>query len=267
MSDSPRLRSYLTFAVVGAPIATVNATSVIDERASLDAPIEPWRPWTWELTSYASWLLFLPLVIAAATMIRPPRFGLLKAAACHLAASAVVSLGHVGAMVGFRMAIYSGRGERYSLGDDLVRALIYEYRKDLVTYVAMVAIFLLIERTMRPSPKAALPRSAEDFRLELKDGSRTTWLLPEEVDWAEAAGNYVEVHGKFGTLLHRETLSSLEARLSPYGFVRIHRSRIVRAGAVASIVTKSSGDFEVTLVNGSKIGGSRRFRRGLKLAG
>jgi DNA-binding LytR/AlgR family response regulator len=63
-------------------------------------------------------------------------------------------------------------------------------------------------------------------------------------------------------LLHRSTLAALAERLGP-GFARIHRGRLVRRAAIASIETDKSGDFTVTLTGGAALRGSRRYRAGL----
>lgn len=84
-----------------------------------------------------------------------------------------------------------------------------------------------------------------------------------DVVWVEAAGNYVELHRGGGGLLHRASLSEMERRLHSAGFVRIHRSRLVRREAVAAVESKSTGDFVVRLRDGRELAGSRRYRRPL----
>lgn len=248
--------AWLTFAAIGAISAAVTALSVIDDRARVGRPVQPWEPWAWELTSLAAWLLLAPLVFAAATRLGPPRLAWPTALAAHAAASALVSLCHVGLMVAFRRAVYASAGSAYGAGGPLRDVLLYEYRKDVVTYAALVLLLVLIERLRQP---AATPPPAE-ARVEVRDGSRTIWLAPDDIEWAQAAGNYVELHGSFGTLLHRRTLAALEQELEPHGFRRIHRSRIVRALAVRALETRPTGDFDVILASGGRISGSRRFR-------
>jgi hypothetical protein len=248
--------AWLAFAAIGAVSAAVTALSVIDDRVRVGRPVEPWEPWTWELTSLAAWLLLAPLVFAAAARLRPPRLGWPAALAAHAGASVLVSLCHVGLMVGLRHAAYAAAGSAYG-GGGPGDVLIYEYRKDLVTYTALVLLFVLIERLRQPPP--AQPPSGE-ARVEVRDGSRTVWLAPADIEWAQAAGNYVELHGAFGTLLHRRTLTALEQELEPHGFRRIHRSRIIRATAVRVVETRPTGDFDVILASGERIAGSRRFR-------
>lgn len=252
------LVAWLAFAAVAGLYAAVNAASVIADRASLGRPVPAWEPWSWEMTSYAAWLAVAPFVFAAAARFRPPRLGWPATAIVHLLLSLLASLAHVGLMVGMRMTIYAAAGSAYRQPGSAADILIYEYRKDLITYAILVAMFLLAGRLF--GPVAAPAAEGEPFRLEVRDGSRTAWLAPEDVEWAQAAGNYVELHGRFGTLLHRETLAALEEALASHGFRRIHRSRIVRAAAVRAIETRSSGDFDLTLESGDRLAGSRRFR-------
>lgn len=250
--------AWLAFAAIGALSAAVTALSVIDDRARVGSPVEAWEPWTWELTSLAAWLLLAPFVFAAAQRLRPPRLRWPAALAAHAGTSALVSLCHVGLMIGFRHAVYAAAGSTYRGGGGAGDVLLYEYRKDLITYAALALLFVLIERLRRLSPPA--PAASADARVEVRDGSRVVWLAPAEIEWAQAAGNYVELHGAFGTLLHRKTLAALEQELEPHGFRRIHRSRIVRAAAVRAVETRPTGDFDVMLASGERISGSRRFR-------
>ena len=259
--DSPRGRmaaAWLAVAGFGLLHVVVNAASVMDERRRAGQPTDPWEPWLWEGSSTFVWLMLLPLIFLAARRLQPPRFPIGAAAGLHLLLTVPVSLAHVGLMNAIRVGIYAALGERYAPRQPLLEILLYEYRKDVITYALMVAFFLLFERVVRPQP--APGAAAPDYRIEVRDGSRTRWIAPEDVEWAQAAGNYVELHGAFGTLLHRQTLAALEAELADHGFVRVHRSRLVRAGAVQSIETRQSGDFELVLASGERIAGSRRFR-------
>ena len=60
-------------------------------------------------------------------------------------------------------------------------------------------------------------------------------------------------------MLHRATLASVAGELGP-AFVQIHRSRLVRSAAVRRVETDRSGDFIVTLADGTSLRGSRRYR-------
>lgn len=259
-----RIPPWLPFAIVsafGLVEASVTALSLIDDHAAMGRPLEAWRPWTWELTSVAGWLAMLPFIMLAVSRIRPPRFGWPATVALHLALTIPVSLGHVGIMTGLRHLIYAARGLVYELRTTVPDDLLYEYRKDVPDYLLIAATLVILERLLRPSPVD--PRAATTTKIEVRDGSRTTWLAPADVMWAEAAGNYVELHTPTGSLLHRTSLTALERELVPHGFARIHRSRLVRREAVRAVETNASGDFDATLTNGAKVSGSRRYRAAL----
>ena len=177
---------------------------------------------------------------------------------CLLLLSVPASGIHIGLMIVLRHIVYGFTGGDYDGGAPLVEIVAYEYRKDLVTYAALVLLPPVV-RGLLQERRGAQARP-DDFRLEVRDGSRTVRLLPADIEWAQAAGNYVELFGAFGALLHRRTLAALEGELAPYGFRRIHRARIVRTGAVRAIEARPSGDFEVVLASGVRLAGSRRYR-------
>jgi two-component system, LytTR family, response regulator len=91
--------------------------------------------------------------------------------------------------------------------------------------------------------------------------SRDTWVIlkSEEIDWLEAAANYVDVHARGRSFLIRSTISSLEQRLDPDRFARIHRSTIVNVDRVAEIRSDAHGDFDVTLTNGKVLRMTRGY--------
>jgi DNA-binding LytR/AlgR family response regulator len=247
------LAPWLLVALGAATQASVNALSVIADRERVGRPIPAWEPWAWEGTSVVAWLMLAPLIFIAVERIRPPRITWQRALALHLLFTIALSLAHVLLMVAGRKLIYSVAGDAYPFA--LADEFLYEYRKDLVSYALIGGCFLLFERLVRTPPAIK-----ERYRIEVRDGSRTRWLDPADVDWAQAAGNYVEIFGAFGTILHRRTLAALAEELKPHGFARIHRSRIVRKAAIAATETRSSGDFDVILASGATIGGSRRYR-------
>lgn len=83
-------------------------------------------------------------------------------------------------------------------------------------------------------------------------------LVPvSDIHWIEAVGYYVRLHATSSTLLHRESLDSLAARLDPSAFVRVHRSSIVRVDAIRRTRRLRSGSHEVTLASGQRVIASR----------
>jgi two-component system LytT family response regulator len=89
-------------------------------------------------------------------------------------------------------------------------------------------------------------------RLLVKDGERITVVAALEVDWMQAAGNYVELHAGKQTHLLRSTLAALEARLDPASFLRIHRDTIVQVDRIHHIQRWPGGQYRVVLSDGTE---------------
>jgi two-component system LytT family response regulator len=101
-------------------------------------------------------------------------------------------------------------------------------------------------------------------RLVIKSGGRVLFLRTAEIDWVEAAGNYLRLH--VGTEVHllRETMNGLEARLDPDQFLRIHRSTLVNVERVREIQPLFHGDYVILLQDGTELAMSRGYRQKLQ---
>jgi two-component system LytT family response regulator len=102
--------------------------------------------------------------------------------------------------------------------------------------------------------------SAHVERFSIRTGSRITFVLANEIDWIEAAGDYAALHIGKRTHLLRETLNSLETRLDPSRFVRIHRSTIIRAECIRELHTLPNRELLVRLLDGTELKVSRSYR-------
>ena len=96
--------------------------------------------------------------------------------------------------------------------------------------------------------------------LATRDGSSTV-ILAADVEWAEAAANYVKLHVPGGTHVIRDTISVLESQLDPKRFARVHRSAIVNVDQVREIQPWFSGDQVIILRSGAKVKMSRTYRK------
>jgi two-component system LytT family response regulator len=97
-------------------------------------------------------------------------------------------------------------------------------------------------------------------RLMIKTGNRVTFLRLTEVDYIQAAGNYVRVYVADEVHLMRETMSQLESRLKGTPFVRIHRSTIVNIDRIRELQPTFHGDYAVLLHSGAELMLSRGYR-------
>jgi two-component system LytT family response regulator len=111
------------------------------------------------------------------------------------------------------------------------------------------------------------PPSRPLERLAVKTGGRVIFVKVEEIDYIEAAHNYVELHVQKQSHLLRETLNAIEARLPAEKFVRISRSVIVNIERVKELQPLFYGEYAVTLHNGTRLTLSRRYRNKLRQLG
>ena len=101
-------------------------------------------------------------------------------------------------------------------------------------------------------------------RFVIKSGGRVFFVRSEEIDWIEAAGNYVKLHVGAEAHLFRETMNALEARLNPDTFYRIHRSHIVNIERVRELQPWFNGEYVVFLKDGTRLTLSRGYREKLQ---
>lgn len=103
------------------------------------------------------------------------------------------------------------------------------------------------------------PRNYLD-RLAVKTHDYISMLPVSEIDWIESAGDYVYVHSDSRKYIIRQTMNSLESKVDPHKFVRIHRRTIVNVDKVKALRPNEHGDFEVFLKTGERLKLSRSFR-------
>ena len=101
-------------------------------------------------------------------------------------------------------------------------------------------------------------------RLVVKSGGRLFFLRTDEIDWIEAAGNYVRLHVGTTSHLLRETMNAIEGRLDAEKFFRIHRSRIVNMERIQEMQPWLNGEYAVLLSTGTRLTLSRGYREKLQ---
>ena len=109
----------------------------------------------------------------------------------------------------------------------------------------------------------ASPRSYVK-RLAVRSGGKTVFVDVEDVDWIEAAENYVELHaGRVSHLLH-VTMNNLQKSLDPEIFLRIHRSIIVNLGRIKDLQSGAHGECVITLRDGARLQSGRAYSSRLR---
>ncbi len=101
-------------------------------------------------------------------------------------------------------------------------------------------------------------------RLVIKSGGRVVFLNFEEIDWLEAAANYVKINVGRQSYLLRKGIGEIAEKLDPMQFVRIHRSTIVNVERIKELQPVNSGEYIVVLKDGKELSCSRGYRAGLQ---
>jgi len=96
-------------------------------------------------------------------------------------------------------------------------------------------------------------------RVVVKTGGKVLFLRAEQIEWVEAAGNYVRLHAAGESYLFRESMKNMETRLDTERFVRIHRSAIVNVDHIRELQPWFHGEYVVLLQDGTRLMASRVF--------
>ncbi len=115
------------------------------------------------------------------------------------------------------------------------------------------------QRILRAMESAAARGSYID-RIPVSASGRILFVKVRDIQWIEAAGNYARIHAAGRSHDVRETLSSLEGKLDPADFLRIHRSAIVNIQFVKEVHPWFRGYHLVLLESGQKLRMSRYQR-------
>ncbi|SHF73297.1 two component transcriptional regulator, LytTR family [Microbulbifer donghaiensis] len=153
-----------------------------------------------------------------------------------------------------RLALALGR-----VRDKLASADIASQREQLLEAVADLT---------KESPEALAQKlaagelggSAYPEKIAIKDSGKITLVPAREIDWIDAAGDYMCVHANGETHVMRITMKELEQQLDPKLFQRIHRSTIVNLSRVREICAHINGEYHLVLNNGERLKMSRSYK-------
>lgn len=145
----------------------------------------------------------------------------------------------LGALAGSLLLQVGAYGLPSGLGFELVRRL--------PAFLLTAALLGLGGMAARLEERRAHPTAAADLP-----------LAPSQIEWVSAAGNYVELHAGGRTVLHRAPLAAIERQFAPYGFLRIHRSTLVRRDCIGRV-----RPLDVLLRDGTSLKTGKRFRAAL----
>jgi len=140
-------------------------------------------------------------------------------------------------MVAMRLLWYEMNGRDYIWREPFFSNLFVEYQKDVKIYFGVVIIASAYQLYRRSRPVAPSPPG----RLVVQTGSGNRVLRFEQIDYLEAARNYIAVHADKREYIVRETMANMVERLAGGPFVRTHRSFIVNVDKIREIRPVDSG--------------------------
>lgn len=117
----------------------------------------------------------------------------------------------------------------------------------------------LVRHVARLGSAGPPSRPASD-RLMVKADGRVYLVRTEDLDWVEAAGNYLRLHVGPATHMVRQTMNAIEAQLDPEQFLRIHRSQMVNIDRIRELQPLLNGEYAVVLRSGERLTLSRGYR-------
>lgn len=250
------------------------ATSTIMEesRDSQVLAFETWEPFLWEVSSAVSTLFVFPIIIMMLKRFPISWNNIFRTVFIIIIGSIIFSVLHATLMVFIRKIVYWMMNSHYDFGD-LWFELLYEYRKDLWSFISFIILiegynFILsrLQGEANPIGNSEDDNVKQQFeRLLVKKLGKEFLISIKDVEWLEASGNYVNLYIKGRVYPMRTTLTRLIEQINHQGFCRIHRSFAVNIICIESIEPTGSGDSEITLNNGKKLNLSRRYKEALKL--
>jgi LytTr DNA-binding domain len=231
-------------------------------------PLSGWQALAASLCSWYLWGLLAPLVVWLGRRFQVDRANFGRHFFIHLGASLDLAFLHVLASVGIQDLLHAAAGQPFLFADKLVDNFTLFYHWDVLIYWAILAVVHAYDYhrdlEARQAALAELERrvARPDVleRVLVEDDGRRVFVRTADVDWVEAAKNYVRLHIGERTYVLRSTLTALEERLDTRVFRRINRSALVNLDRVQELQPWFHGDAICILKSGARLTVSRNYR-------
>lgn len=209
-----------------------------------------------QITSAVAALIMILFVIHWLKLFPLRRDAWVQAIIGHTVGTIIFAFGHYALMVALRIPWYAINDHTYVWRDPFVSNLIVEYQKDIKVYFGIVLIATAYQLYLRSRPAAA-PLPAD--RLIVQTATGNSLLRFEQIDYLEAARNYIAVHAEGREYIVRDTMTNVMGRLSGGPFARTHRSFVVNIDKIKEIRPVDSKQ-RVFLHSGEDLPLSRSYR-------
>ncbi|MEA2210137.1 MAG: hypothetical protein QOF83_85 [Solirubrobacteraceae bacterium] len=111
-----------------------------------------------------------------------------------------------------------------------------------------------------PNPVRSAPPGGEDEMIAVANlhGGATRLLARSSIQYVQSYGDFVRIVTPEGRYLLRATLSDIERRWEPFGFVRVHRQYVANLHSAVELRPLIGGTAELKLADGETIPVARR---------
>ena len=260
---SRRLGEAAFFVVLVAVLWTADTITKFSQLRFHGYTPDGFRLITEQATSAVVVLLLVPCVAWWLTRFPLRRDRLFAAAAGHVLGSVLFAVAHYFLMVGLRYFVFLFSEHSYVFSDFWFRNVVIEYQKDIKIYVSIVGIIAAYRHVRKANARAPQATVTTD-RLVVQTGKGETIIRRADIEYLEAARNYVTVSTGERDFLVRNTLAKLEQQLAPGQIVRTHRSYLVNIDKIAEIRSTETGGYEIHLDSGKTVPLSRGYRDGFR---
>ena len=154
--------------------------------------------------------------------------------------------------------------DEYALGAFEVHALDYLLKPYSADRFKSALVHARQHLGARTRPGGHPPAVERRDRLVIRSSGRIYFIRIRDIDWCEAAGNYVRLHVGAQTHLVRGTMAHIESQLGHAQFIRIHRSTIVNVDRIQELHSSFGGEYVVLLHDKTRLTLSRGYRDGLQ---
>jgi DNA-binding LytR/AlgR family response regulator len=139
------------------------------------------------------------------------------------------------------------------------------HRENMIAPIEMRPDYIVDNSEEKEQFHAKSNRVSAVARIAIKAKGRVLFVDPIDVAVAKAEGNYVALVHKSGSYLVRETMATAEQKLTPLGFVRIHRSILVNTALVKDLRRDNTGTYVLRTTDGSEHPVGRAYQGNLKV--
>jgi hypothetical protein len=209
-----------------------------------------------QLTSGVAVLIMVPFVAHWVRVFPLARDSWPRAIIGHTIGSVIFALGHFLLMIMMRAPWYALNGRDYVWREPFASNLLLEYQKDIKIYIGFVVLIATYQYLRRHRSHDVSPPVG---RLMVQTGSGDTVVRFEDIDYLEAARNYVSVYAEGREYVVRDTMTNVLQKLSGGQFARTHRSFIVNIDKIKEIRSVDSSQ-RVFLESGDNVPLSRGYR-------